>query len=96
MPVNDGYRGFNSGMGIFADDHRVRYFPTPQAADGELRLGWGLEVPGRGGVTAVTEVDDVPEAIRPHVKDLIDRAVAEREAAVAAAATNGVAPVRQP
>ncbi len=80
MPVDDQEQGFNSGMVIIPDPHRiVIYAPS---ANSKV-LGWGVRIPGRGMFSTQKEPNAIPESLRATVSDWITLAENARMAAPA-------------
>ena len=78
MPVDDQEQGFNSGMVIIPDPHRiVIYAPS---ANSKV-LGWAVRIQGRGMFSTEKEPNAIPEALRASVSDWITRAENARTAA---------------
>jgi RNA polymerase sigma factor (sigma-70 family) len=74
MPTNDEDRGVNSGMAVFAMDHRVRFRPIAEEGLPEPTLFWGVAVPGKFSFNITIAVRDIPPPFRPHLQDWLEQA----------------------
>ena len=74
MPIDDEDRGFNSGMAVFAMDHRIRFRPPGNETLEEPALRWGIQVPGKGSMNAHITVNEIPPSFRPHLEDFVQEA----------------------
>jgi hypothetical protein len=75
MPIEDeSPAGMNSGMAVFNFDHRVVFYkPTP----GREWLDWQIRKANGEMMSFDVQLDDVPQALRPHVQDWITIARSE-------------------
>jgi hypothetical protein len=68
MPVEDAYQGMNNGMAVFDFDHRVVFYkPNP----GQDWMDWQIRKLNGEMMSFSVQIDDVPQALRPHVQDWI-------------------------
>lgn len=86
MPVDDEPHGISTGMAVFSEDHRLRFFNYSGQTAGEPFLGYGLSAQ-RGSLTATIQVDDIPPFLKPYLQDWIDQVLADRAAEQAREAT---------
>jgi RNA polymerase sigma factor (sigma-70 family) len=66
MPLDNEYRGMNSGMAVFNFDHRVAFYkPQP----GTSWLEWQIRKLNGEMMRYSVEADDIPPVFTPHMQD---------------------------
>ncbi len=79
MPVDDDPHGINTGMAVFNEDLRLRFYHYTGQTEGAPFLGYGLNTKG-GSLTATIPIEEIPAFLQPPLQDWIDQVQADRAA----------------
>lgn len=77
----DGRTGVNSGWAFLEADHRIHFMNDSGESEGRPYLRWGASTATGSTFGSTIRLDEIPEFLRPHLRDWMDQALAARAGA---------------